>query len=64
MTKKEVFFLSRDVARKVLQTYFRNGPDGFPDKYFNDASQSGKAAVKKVYDTLEPLLLTEERKDA
>lgn len=62
MTKKECFLLSRELCRTVLRSAFRS-PDSFGDNYFKKDGEKdtlGSSTLKKVYEQLAPLLVTEE----
>jgi len=57
MTKKELYMLSVKLSGGALRKFFGAPDEGFKDM---ESNHGRKAARKYVYDTLAPLLLTEE----
>lgn len=56
MTKKEIYQVALRATQEALRAYFRD-EIGFKDSYLQKTI-NGKFIVKKVYDTLEPKLLS------
>jgi hypothetical protein len=58
MTKKEIYTIALKTTQTALRAYFDDATGFKPD--YLQKTPKGKAMVKKVYDAIEPTLLTQE----